>query len=28
MGRVAGFELNSQEPEKATAFYAKVLVGR
>ncbi|QPQ29258.1 VOC family protein [Lysinibacillus sp. JNUCC 51] len=24
MGRVIGFELNSQEPEKATEFYAKV----
>lgn len=24
MGRVIGFELNSQEPEKAAAFYAKV----
>ncbi|SKC11188.1 hypothetical protein SAMN06295926_12426 [Lysinibacillus sp. AC-3] len=24
MGRVVGFELNSQEPEKAAAFYAKV----
>ena len=24
MGRVIGFELNSQEPEKAAAFYSKV----
>lgn len=24
MGRVVGFELNSQDPEKASAFYAKV----
>lgn len=24
MGRVIGFELNSQEPEKAAEFYAKV----
>ncbi len=24
MGRVLGFELNSQEPEKAATFYAKV----
>jgi len=24
VGRVIGFELNSQEPEKATEFYAKV----
>ncbi|WP_420871365.1 VOC family protein [Lysinibacillus xylanilyticus] len=24
LGRVIGFELNSQEPEKATEFYAKV----
>ncbi|MFA1739496.1 VOC family protein [Lysinibacillus fusiformis] len=24
MGRVIGFELNSQEPEKAAAFYRKV----
>lgn len=23
-GRVVGFELNSQEPEKAATFYAKV----
>ncbi|MBB6455338.1 hypothetical protein HNQ94_003838 [Salirhabdus euzebyi] len=24
MGRVIGFELNSQDPKKASAFYAKV----
>lgn len=24
MGRVIGFELNSQEPEKAVQFYSKV----
>ena len=24
MGRVVGFELNSQDPEKAVAFYSKV----
>ncbi len=24
MGRVIGFEINSQEPEKAAAFYSKV----
>lgn len=24
MGKVIGFELNSQEPEKAAAFYSKV----
>ena len=28
MGRVIGFELNSQEPEKAAAFIVKCLAGR
>ena len=28
MGKVIGFELNSQEPEKAATFIVKCLAGR